>query len=166
MKVKSTQIDHLGLVAGVFDRIGIGKVIDLRLPKSRHHKVTHSNAIKAMILNGLGFVGQRLYLFPEYYEKVPVSRLIADGIQPADLNDDILGSTLDAIYDYGPTELFNEIVLEMMNHEYLGTQLLHADTTSFSVHGDYESDEEEPTSIQITLVLCNKSFKYYYVPYN
>jgi transposase len=151
MKVKSTQINHLGLVAGVFDRIGIGKVIDLRLPKSRHHKVTHSNAIKAMILNGLGFVGQRLYLFPEYYEKVPVSRLIGDGIQPADLNDDILGSTLDAIYHYGPTELFNEIVLEMMNHEYLGTQLLHADTTSFSVHGDYESDEEEPTSIQITL---------------
>jgi transposase len=106
-----------------------------------------------MILNGLGFVGQRLYLFPEYYEKVPVSRLIGEGIQPVDLNDDVLGSTLDAIYDYGPTELFNEIVLEMMNHEKLGTQLLHADTTSFSVHGEYENDDEdeEPKSIEITI---------------
>lgn len=152
MKITSAQIDHLGLVAGVFDRLGIGKVIDSRLPKSRHHKVTHSNAAKAMILNGLGFVGQRLYLFPEYYEKVPVSRLIGEGIQPVDLNDDVLGSTLDAIYDYGPTELFNEIVLEMMNHEKLGTQLLHADTTSFSVHGEYENDEEEePKSIEITI---------------
>jgi transposase len=153
MKITSTQIDHLGLVAGVFDRLGIGKVIDSRLPKSRHHKVTHSNAAKAMILNGLGFVGQRLYLFPEYYEKVPVSRLIGEGIQPVDLNDDVLGSTLDAIYDYGPTELFNEIVLEMMNHEKLGTQLLHADTTSFSVHGEYENDDEdeEPKSIEITI---------------
>ena len=154
MKITSAQIDHLGLVAGVFDRLGIGKVIDSRLPKSRHHKVTHSNAAKAMILNGLGFVGQRLYLFPEYYEKVPVSRLIGEGIQPVDLNDDVLGSTLDAIYDYGPTELFNEIVLEMMNHEKLGTQLLHADTTSFSVHGEYENDDEEdeePKSIEITI---------------
>jgi transposase len=61
MKITSTQIDHLGLVAGVFDRLGIGKVIDSQLPKSRHHKVAHSNAAKAMILNGLGFVGQRLY---------------------------------------------------------------------------------------------------------
>ena len=31
MKITSTQIDHLGLVAGVFDRLGIGDVIDSRL---------------------------------------------------------------------------------------------------------------------------------------
>jgi len=28
MEITSTQIDHLGLVAGVFDRLGIGEVID------------------------------------------------------------------------------------------------------------------------------------------
>jgi transposase len=153
MKIISTQIDHLGLVAGVFDRLGIGEVIDSHLPKSRHHKVPHSGATKAMILNGLGYVGQRLYLFPEYYEKVPVSRLIGGDIQASDLNDDVLGATLDAIYNYGPTELFNEIVLEIMNHEDLGSQLLHADTTSFSVHGEYERDDadEERKSIEITL---------------
>jgi transposase len=109
MKITSTQIDHLGLVAGIFDQLGIGKVIDSRLPKSRHHKVAHSGTTKAMILNGLGYVGQRLYLFPEYSEKVLVSKLIGGGIQAADLNDDVLGATLDAIYRYGPTELFNEI---------------------------------------------------------
>ncbi|NMB85332.1 MAG: DUF4277 domain-containing protein [Methanothrix sp.] len=46
MKITSTQIDHLGLVAGVFDRLGIGEVIDSHLPKSRHHKVPHSGATK------------------------------------------------------------------------------------------------------------------------
>jgi len=40
----------LGLVAGVFDRLGIGEVIDSHLPKSRHHKVPHSDATKAMIM--------------------------------------------------------------------------------------------------------------------
>lgn len=154
MKITSTQIDHLGLVAGVFDRLGIGEVIDSRLPKSRHHKVRHSGTTKAMVLNGLGYVGQRLYLFPEYYGKVPVARLIGGDIQSSDLNDDVLGATLDAIYRYGPTELFNEIVLEIMNHEDLGCRLLHADTTSLNVHGEYESDDdddEERRSIKITL---------------
>ena len=103
-----------------------------------------------MVLNGLGFLGQRLYLYPEYYEKVPVSKLIGGDIQPSDLNDDVLGATLDAIYHYGPTELFNEIVLEIMNHEDLGSQLLHADTTSFNVQGEYECDDEAQ-SIEITL---------------
>jgi transposase len=152
MKITSTKIDHLGLVAGVFDRLGIGDVIDSRLRKSRHHKVSHSGATKAMILNGLGLMGQRLYLYPEYYEKVPVSKLIGGDLQSSDLNDDVLGATLDAIYHYGPTELFNEIVLEIMKHEDLGSHLLHADTTSFNVHGEYESDDDEARkSIEITL---------------
>ena len=152
MKIKSTQIDHLGLVSGVFDRLGIGEVIDSRLRKCRHHKVPHSSATKAMILNGLGLMGQRLYLYPEYYEKVPVSKLIGGDIQSSDLNDDVLGATLDAIYHYGPTELFNEIVLEIMNHEDLGSQLFHADTTSFNVQGEYESyEDQERKSIEITL---------------
>lgn len=152
MKITSTQIDHLGLVAGVFDRLGIGDVIDSRLRKSRHHKVSHSGATKAMVLNGLGLMGQRLYLYPEYYEKVPVSKLIGGDLQSSDLNDDVLGATLDAIYHYGPTELFNEIVLEIMKHEDLGNHLLHADTTSFNVHGEYESeDDKDRKSIEITL---------------
>ena len=73
---------------------------------------SNSDAIKAMIINGLGFIGQRLYLFPEFYEKLPVERLIKEGIKPSDLNEHVFGRTLDAIYEYGPTELFNEIVLQ------------------------------------------------------
>jgi transposase len=107
-----------------------------------------------MILNGLGLMGQRLYLYPEYYERVPVSKLIGGDLQSSDLNDDVLGATLDAIYHYGPTELFNEIVLEIMKHEDLGSHLLHADTTSFNVHGEYESDDDEARkSIEITLAI-------------
>jgi len=90
-----------------------------------------------MILNALGFVGQRLYLFPEFYEKIPTERLLGKGITAADLNDDVLGRTLDAIYAYGPTELFNDIALKVMNHLDFGVQRLHADTTSFSVQVKY-----------------------------
>ena len=70
--ITTTQIDHFGIVAGIFDQFGIAKVIDNKIPKIRHHKPSHSDAIKAMTINGLGFIGQGLYLFPEFYEKLPV----------------------------------------------------------------------------------------------
>lgn len=56
----SSQIlDHLGLVAGMFDELGIGDVIDQAIqqhPETR--MVTVGNAVEAMVLNGLGFVDQ------------------------------------------------------------------------------------------------------------
>jgi transposase len=107
--------------------------------------------IKAMILNGLGFTGQRLYLFPNFFMTIPTEKLLGVGMSPSDLNDDIVGRTLDAIHKYGSTELFNEITLQVMKQFSLGTQLIHVDTTNFSVYGKYEGDAPDATdSIKIT----------------
>jgi transposase len=143
-------LDHLGLVSSVFDQLDIADLIDDRLPKKRNHNLEHSKLIKAMILNGLGYVGQRLYLFPEFYEKLPIERLLGEGVTAADLNDDALGRTLDAIYAYGPTEFFNDIALKVMSQLDLGVQRFHADTTSFSVQGNYEGPSGK-NAIEITL---------------
>jgi transposase len=150
MEIRTLPLDHLGLVSGVFDQLDIADLIDDRLPKKRNHNLEHSRLIKAMILNGLGYVGQRLYLFPEFYEKLPVERLLGEGVTATDLNDDALGRTLDAIYAYGPTELFTDISLKVMSQLDLGVQRLHADTTSFSVQGDYEGPSGR-NAIEITL---------------
>jgi transposase len=150
MDVEMAQLDHFGLVAGIFDQLGIGEVIDERIPKEKHHKLPHSQVLKAMVLNGLGFVGQRLYLFPSFFEKLPVDRLLGKGIVPSDLNDDVLGRTFDAIYEYDPTNLFNEIVLKVMDKVDFDTKLIHIDTTSISVHGMYE-DEDIGNTIEIVL---------------
>ena len=150
MEIRTLPLDHLGLVAGVFDQLGIADLIDDRIPKLRNHNLEHSQIIKAMILNGLGFVGQRLYLFPEFYEKLPVERLLGEGVKASDLNDDALGRTLDSIYAYGPTELFNDVSLKVMSQLDLGVQRLHADTTSFSVQGNYEGPSGQ-NAIEITL---------------
>jgi transposase len=64
MKITTNSLDHLGLVAGVFDRLGISEVIDEAIPKNRDHKLPHSGIAKGLILNGLGFVERRLYIFP------------------------------------------------------------------------------------------------------
>lgn len=151
MDIQSYLIGHLGIVAGIFDALGIGAVIDRALPKQGSKNLPHSIIIKAMILNGLGFTHQRLYLFPNFFMTLPTEKLLGKGISPSDLNDDVVGRTLDAIYEYGATELFNEITLHVMKHFSLGTQRIHVDTTNFSVFGKYENDAPDGTdSIKIT----------------
>ena len=55
MEISTSSIDHFGMIAGVFDELNISQIIDRVLPKTRHHKASHSAIVKAMILNGLGF---------------------------------------------------------------------------------------------------------------
>ena len=61
---RSEVLDHLGLVAGMFDELGIGDVID----QATHHNpemrdLTVGEAVKAMVLNGLGFINQARFIY-------------------------------------------------------------------------------------------------------
>jgi Domain of unknown function (DUF4277) len=54
--------------------------------------VTTGDAVKAMVLNGLGFVNQPLYLLSRLFQDKPTSRLLAPLlIEAKPLNDDALG---------------------------------------------------------------------------
>jgi hypothetical protein len=58
---KSCTLAHLGLVAGMYEELGIGEVIDRVVPQDEERRfVSVGQAVKAMVLNGLGFVNQRL----------------------------------------------------------------------------------------------------------
>ena len=82
---------------------------------------------------------------------LPTEKLLGEGITPSHLNDDTLARTLDAIHEYGSTELFSEIALQALSKITGETHLLHADTTNFSVFGKYEEDAPDGTdSIEIT----------------
>jgi len=151
LDIQSYNLGHLGIVAGIFDALKIDEVIDKVLPKQGSKNLTHSTIVKAMILNGLGFTHQRLYLFPNFFMTIPTEKLLGKGVTPSALNDDVVGRTLDAIYEYGATEMFNEITLQVMKQFSLGTHLIHVDTTNFSVYGKYENDAPDGTdSIRIT----------------
>jgi transposase len=150
LDIQSYSLGHLGIVAGIFDSLKISEVIDGVMSKQGSKNLPHSVIIKAMILNGLGFTHQRLYLFPNFFMTIPTEKLLGEGIHPSDLNDDVVGRTLDAVYNHGVTELFNQIALHVMGQFSLGTQLIHVDTTNFSVYGKYENDSPDATdSIRI-----------------
>jgi transposase len=64
---QSQVLDHLGLVAGMFNELGIREVIDRTIPQDMTKRtVSLGQAVKAMVLNGLGFVNQQLYLVPSF----------------------------------------------------------------------------------------------------
>jgi len=150
MKLSTLSLDHFGLVAGIFDDLGISEVIDEAMPKTRDCKLQHSEIIKGLIINGLGFTERRLYIFPTYFKDLALEKLFGHGIVPEDFNEDSVGRTLDRINRFGSTDLFNLIAMKCMQQLAFGTHLLHVDTTSFSVHGQYEGDDCRP-ALEITL---------------
>ena len=94
----------------MFEELGIAEVIDQATKQDPEMRiVTAGHAVKAMVLNGLGFVNQQLYLVPHFFQNKPTSRLIAPAIQASHLNDDTLGRALDTLYAYGVTELYSLI---------------------------------------------------------
>ncbi len=110
--IKRTRFSsHLGLIVGILRELEVDKLIDEKLSKERGHKVPHSVCILAMVLNGLGFIGQRLYLFPEFFRNISIERLFGEGVTREDLNQYVIGETLDRIVKHGPAKRFTEITL-------------------------------------------------------
>jgi transposase len=148
----SQILDHLGLVAGMCDELGLGTVIDTAIAQDPTKRtVSVGQAVKAMVLNGLGFVNQQLYLVPHFFQNKPLARLLGPGITPAHLNDDVLGRALDALYHFGVTPLYSLMAAEAAVRLGVRSQYGHLDTTSFHVDGRYNSAEEpDATVIHIT----------------
>ena len=69
------RLDHLGIVAGVIDAIGLVEVIDRLIPPAPQRIVSCGNAVKAMIINALGFVSRPLYMHPQFFDGKPVEHL-------------------------------------------------------------------------------------------
>ena len=50
---KSETLEHLGLVAGMFDELGISELVDALVPQDlEQRRISVGQALKAMVLNG------------------------------------------------------------------------------------------------------------------
>ena len=88
-------------------------------------------AVKAMVLNGLGFVNQRRHDFPKFFQDKPVDRLIGENIGASLLNEHVMGRALDDIFDYGATSLYAQIAVKATQSLSLECLPSHLDSTSF-----------------------------------
>jgi len=134
------RMDHLGIVAGVCDEIGLVEYFD-RQDTHWHARVSLGQAIKAMILNGLGFSNRRLYLTPQFFANKPLEALLGPDITAEDLNDDCLGRALDWLFAHDVTSQFAGIAAQARARWGIGAREIHVDTTSFAVEGAYAAAE-------------------------
>ncbi|MDR0882279.1 MAG: DUF4277 domain-containing protein [Candidatus Adiutrix sp.] len=141
IEIKTSFFGHLGLISTYFEELGLVRLFDELMPKTRAHKITHGEAILAFVLNGLSVQRRQLYLFPNFFENLPVARLFGRDIESGDLNEAVMGELLDKIYKFDPTKLFQLTMLHILKHEKIDLTRFHTDTTNFSVWGDYDSKE-------------------------
>lgn len=149
-QIEVQDIDHLGIVAGIIDEIGLVEEIDRRLGTHPQEHVSSSQAVKAMILNGLGFVSAPLYLFGEFFSGKATEHLLGEGIKPEHLNDDRLGRVLDKLFEADLTEVFVGVASKAAERFGVPTKSVHLDATSFHLHGRYDDEGQEPEEIRIT----------------
>lgn len=149
--VSTKHIGHLGLVADKMDELGLIKLVDERLPISEAHgaKVTHGERVAAMILNGLGFMDSRLYMFPEFLADKSVDRLFEREMNVHCFNDDATGRCLDEIAAYGSTKFITELAFKIGREKNLLGKSVNIDTTTLSLYGDYEASDRKGTDIPV-----------------
>jgi transposase len=132
----------------MFDELGIGDIIDQATHQNPELRdLTVGEAVKAMVLNGLGCINQALYLVPRFFHNKPTYRLISPRVAPDQLTDDALGRALDMLYAYGVTELYSLLAATAAERLGLTPRLAHLESTSFHVDGRYNSDEEPENQV-------------------
>ena len=67
--------------------------------------------VKAILINGLGFVSRPLYLFSQFFDDKAIKILLGEDIESDYINDDKIGRVMDKLYKYGLNNLFIEIAL-------------------------------------------------------
>lgn len=148
--VESKELNHLGLVAGMIDQLGIVEGIDSRVNQEmRDRHVSIGVGVKAMLINGLGFSQRTLYMVSNYFENLPVEILLGPNIEANHLNDSVLGRILDEIHEYGCTKLYSELTPQICKSLDLSPTELCMDSTDFHLDGKYNSELELEEGSQV-----------------
>ncbi len=143
MNIKIKRLDHHGIVAGVIEDLKIVPLLDQFLPQDDKQEITPGEAVKGMIMNGLGFANRPLSLSPQFFTNLPLEHLFREGVKAEHFNRHKLGRTLDQCFDFGCESLFSLVSQQACELEHVDKTFNSLDTTSHSLTGEYAFDEED-----------------------
>ena len=84
--IEVQDLDHLGIIAGIIDDIQLVTIINQILGEHPPDKISSGHAVKALILNCMGFLTAPLYLFHQFFVGKATQHLIGKDILPSHLN--------------------------------------------------------------------------------
>lgn len=143
------QLDHWILVGEVLQKLGIARIIDSHGLSHGTREVTTGQCVEALvcaILSGehtLSGVAQTMASFE-------MDLILGNEVDPLQFHDDRLGRALDQVFKSGLSQIQSSILLSLIKQYDVDLSLLHTDTTTVSVHGDYSAqqigDPDDPNS--------------------
>ena len=146
--INIVNLDHLGIVAGIIDEMELVEEVNKKVGISNKETLSPGQVMKAMILNGLGFLSAPIYLFDTFFVGKATEHLIGEGVTPEQLNDDRIGRALDKYHQAGTTQLFTAIALKAAHKFQVEMNSVHLDSSSISVEGAYKTRQEKSQDIE------------------
>jgi transposase len=146
--INIVNLDHLGIVAGILDEMELVEEVNKKVGIKTKETVSPGQVMKAMILNGLGFLSAPIYLFDTFFVGKATEHLIGEGVTPEQLNDDRIGRALDKYYQAGTTQLFTAIALKAAHKFQVEMNSVNLDSSSISVEGAYKTRQEKSQDIE------------------
>lgn len=140
----SHRLGALPLINHFLDRIGLDAALARWLPApDRRFRLAPATAIRLVVINLL--VGRApLYGLGEWAAPYAPGLLgLADG-DTGWLNDDRVGRALVRLFDADRASLLTELIVGVIAEFNVDTAEMHNDSTSVSVHGQYESADGRP----------------------
>jgi transposase len=135
---------HLPIVKEYARRMGLVEVVNRALVSGM--SVSPGKVLLGLVMNVL--CGRSpLYRVTEFFRTHDVSLLLGEGMTAAMLNDDAIGRVLDRIYEYGTWKIFSEVCVQAFLNFRVDCSVVHQDTTSVSVWGQYLPAPRDPVRI-------------------
>lgn len=146
--INIVNLDHLGIVAGIIDEMElveeVNKIVGIRTKET----LSPGQVMKAMILNGLGFLSAPIYLFDTFFVGKATEHLIGEGVTAEQLNDDRIGRALDKYHQAGTTKLFTAIAMKAALKFQVSMKSVHLDSSSISVEGAYKNCQGKSQEVE------------------
>ncbi len=141
--VNCKRLDHLPLVAACMRYLEIAKTIDEIVPPHPLNHVTTGECIEALVLSIL--TGEHaLYNVSDILSKYDTTIIFQKEVNPNWFHDNRLGNALDSLNNVGLNNMYSAIISKAIIKYSIDMSRLHFDTTSISLYGKYETDEENP----------------------
>ena len=141
----SFSLSHLPIVKEYANRMGLVETLDSALVCGM--KISPGKVLLGLVMNVL--CGRSpLYRVEEFFRMRDVEVLLGEGIRADQLGDDTLGRVLDRVHAYGTWKIFSEVCIQAFKNFGVNCEVVHHDTTSISVWGEYRPSEKDPFHIR------------------
>ncbi len=139
LKLDSKTIGELPIINRFLDRLQILDILDKYIPSRSNMALKHSEAILLLTRNIL-VERQPLYNLSQWSKNYEPELIGLQGLKASVLNDDRVGRSLNALFEADRASLMTDIVLKMIDEFKIETAQLHNDSTSVTVHGNYNGE--------------------------